>query len=98
MTDQAPTTNAFPSQLEKFTTFVAGDPNEQLLIEMFTKFREEQMEEKRKNSNVLPFGKYKYRTIKDVLAFDRKYLLWLTRQSSLDGYPETRKNIIALLE
>lgn len=88
----------YTTQLEKFSEFVRDMEDSPRLIEVFTLFREKQAEEKRQNSHVLPFGKYKYRTIKEVCQFDRKYLIWLVRQSSIEGYPDTKKNIASALE
>ena len=93
-------TNQIPkqrNQLDDFSDFVKDLPDATHLIEVFINFRLSQREKKKKESNVMPFGKYKYRTIKDVLEFDRKYLTWLVKQTSLDGYPEIKHNISTLL-
>ena len=44
------------------------------------KFEEKQNELRSANSSKLQFGKYKGKSFKDILAFDRKYLEWLIKQ------------------
>lgn len=77
----------YKTQAEQFAEFVSGEPDSDRLIEVFESFREMQDEEKKKMSNALPFGKYKYKPIKDVAQFDRSYLVWLSKQDSLKKYP-----------
>jgi len=47
----------------------------------------------RQNYTKLPFGKYKGKTVKSVLDFDKNYLQWLVKQSVLDNFPELKKHI-----
>jgi len=102
MTDQLPTTTDSTAekkrtQLDYFADFVKGYEDETRLITVFMDFRMNQHERRKKESQVMPFGKYKYRSIKDVFEFDKKYLSWLVKQTSLDGYPEIKHNITTLL-
>lgn len=51
-------------------------------------------EHKKMRCDVLPFGKYKGKKIKDVAEFDRKYLIWLSNQDTLCDGLTIRKEII----
>lgn len=60
---------------------------------------------KRKTLNkVIGFGRHKGKTIQDILIWDRRYLYWLLRETSIDIDPEllglempTRQKILNLL-
>ena len=55
-------------------------------------------EAKKNNTEFLPFGKYKYKPIKEVFNFDKKYMVWLSKQSYIaESYPELLKKIKELL-
>lgn len=77
----------YKTQLEQFSEFVEQEPDRDRLIEVFEAFKEQQDAERAKMSNVLPFGKYKFKAIKDIATFDRGYLVWLSKQDSLKKYP-----------
>jgi hypothetical protein len=58
---------------------------------------ESYFETKKKCCKTIPFGKYRGKSIAEVLLFDRKYLDWLSRQSFVfeDLKTEIDKQLIA---
>ncbi len=57
--------------------------------------RELDEELSRVNSCVIPFGKYKGKTVKDVKEFDMKYLQWLVKQEYMNKFEDLKKEIIS---
>ena len=52
--------------------------------------------EKRKNkTDEMPFGKYKFRKVKDVAGFDKQYLEWLVKQGMMSNYGALKEEILA---
>jgi len=48
---------------------------------------------KRADATKMSFGKYNMKSIKDILAFDKPYLVWLQKQTVMDNFPELKENI-----
>ena len=48
---------------------------------------------------ILPFGKYKGRKLDDILTFDRKYLIWVSKQEFFNqkNYPNLHRTLSANL-
>lgn len=77
------------SMKEEEITLIGG------LIDEFAKL---EYEAKKASKNVIPFGKYKYKTVKEVLAFDRKYLEWFIKQTYSSEYPALKAEIESMLK
>lgn len=101
MTDQKDTTpeakplsysqrliNHFKAECEENGEFTINDI--ETLIKDFSKIEYEKRKEK---TDEMPFGKYRYKKIKDVGAFDIQYLKWVVKQECLSGYPEVKESI-----
>ena len=58
---------------------------------------DEAYEEKKANSDIIPFGKYKARKLVDVYNFDKKYLEWLLKQDFINNFEELKNNIKKML-
>jgi len=58
------------------------------VLENLDLFAEKEKERKRKQFDKMPVGKYKYKLIKDVCKFDKKYIEWSVKQSFMEAYPE----------
>ena len=60
-------------------------------------FRELERQKKAERADIVPVGKYRYKRVSDVAAFDKQYLQWMLKQSWIDKYPgfvtECRKYI-----
>jgi hypothetical protein len=61
-------------------------------------YKAKQPEKKDSNPRLMNYGKYKGRTIDDVAVFDKPYLVWISRQSSMSRYPEHLNAIKSLIE
>jgi uncharacterized protein (DUF3820 family) len=61
--------------------------------EIIRNFAAAEFEKKKLDSKKLPFGKYKNRSIKEVLSFDKNYLVWLSKQEVSANFPELHSNI-----
>ena len=48
---------------------------------------------KKEKTDEMPFGKYKFRKIKDVASFDKQYLKWLVKQKMMDNWGELKEEI-----
>lgn len=63
------------------------------IVKMIEDFRTEQNNIKKEKIDILPIGKYKYKKIVDVAKFDRPYLQWMSKQSWMENYPNTKSEI-----
>ena len=61
--------------------------------EQIEEFSKHEYEKRREKTDEMPFGKYRFRKIKDVGAFDKQYLKWVVKQECLSGYPDVKENI-----
>ena len=60
---------------------------------MILDFTKDEMEKKKHNADMLTFGKYKFKTVKEVVLFDPRYCGWLVKQQVLDNYPELKVSL-----
>jgi len=78
-----------PSYSERLLTHIEATKQETYsfadIKRLFKEFGTIQYEEMKKTANVFRRGKYKDRTVQDVLTFDRPYLEWLVKQSWMDN-------------
>ena len=49
------------------------------------------------NEGMMPFGKYKFKKIKDVVKFDRYYLQWLIKQDMMNDKEDLKGEILKCL-
>jgi len=66
--------------------------------DLVNEFSNKQYELKKANSEVITFGKYKFRTVADVAVFDKPYLVWVLKQSFLENYVELKAKMTLALE
>jgi uncharacterized protein (DUF3820 family) len=67
------------------------------IVEIIKEFAKLEYDEKKKNSDKIPFGKYNGRYITEVFGFDKNYIMWLSRQDLISKFPELKDNIDKLL-
>lgn len=60
---------------------------------MILDFTNVEMEKKKHNSDMITFGKYRYKTVKEVVLFDPRYCSWLVKQEMLSNYPELKVSL-----
>lgn len=90
----------YKTYVEQYAEFVAEEPDAGRLVKLFEEFRHGQSEEKKKQSGVFPFGKYKFEPISEVIKLKngRGYLEWVVKQDKMGkDYPKLIEEIKALL-
>lgn len=88
----------FVSQSDAYAKFVEEEEDAPRLISLFNKFKEAETEAKLLMADVIPFGKYKGKTVKEIANFDSSYLEWVIKQTFMGGYPlllEQMKSILS---
>tara|TARA_R110000796_G_scaffold189671_1_gene306468 strand:+ start:199 stop:396 length:198 start_codon:yes stop_codon:yes gene_type:complete len=60
---------------------------------MIREFALSETARKRADTTRLSFGKYKMKTIKEIVMFDKQYLVWLNKQTVMENFPELKVNI-----
>lgn len=99
MNDQQPTTNdERPLSYSKRLFNYIKDANLETYsineIEIFINdFSKMEYNKKKEKTDEMPFGKYKFRKVKDVASFDKQYLRWLVKQSMMDNWEELKEEI-----
>lgn len=63
------------------------------ISELIEEFSQRHQEMKKAISDKITFGKYKGKTIQQLLHFDKQYLTWLVKQTFMDEYSALRDNI-----
>jgi uncharacterized protein (DUF3820 family) len=83
----------------QFVNDEASVYNGSQVCEMIRDYSAQEFERKKLDTNKISFGKFKGRTIKEVLAFDRQYLTWLIKQPMMDEkFAGLKKSIVKALE
>lgn len=59
-------------------------------IEEFSKL---EYEKRKKKTDLMPFGKYKFKKVSDIAKFDIRYLKWLSKQDMLENYKDLKEEI-----
>ena len=88
----------YDTPFARFSDFVKDEKDSVRICAIYKRFIVEEAKLQATKFECMPWGKYKNARIEDVLTIDRKYLQWMSKQSSLDNYPEVRNNILAVLE
>lgn len=63
------------------------------VMDIIIKFSNREKELKKKNVGEMPFGKYKFKSVKEIAKFDKQYLVWLNKQEILNKYVELKEEI-----
>lgn len=63
------------------------------VMDIIIKFSNKEKELKKKQVDVFSFGKYKFKSVKEVAKFDKQYLIWLNKQEILNKYVELKEEI-----
>jgi len=50
------------------------------------KFVKTESDSRKNKTDEMPFGKYRFKKVKDVAKFDKQYLIWLRKQSMMENY------------
>lgn len=61
--------------------------------ELINDFSRMEYEKRKEKTDEMPFGKYKFRKVKDVAGFDKQYLKWLIRQDMMTNYEDLKNEI-----
>ena len=61
--------------------------------EAINDFSKQEYEKRKKATDEMPFGKYKFKKVADVAKFDKQYLKWLVRQDMMTNYEELKEEI-----
>lgn len=61
------------------------------ISQIIISFQKTESDKKKHVSDILTFGKYRFKSVKDVILFDRKYCEWLLKQELLSNYPELKQ-------
>ena len=61
--------------------------------EVINQFSKMEYNKKKEKTDEMPFGKYKFRKVKDVASFDKQYLKWLVKQSMMTNYEDLKNEI-----
>tara|TARA_R110000868_G_scaffold65714_4_gene196223 strand:+ start:139 stop:462 length:324 start_codon:yes stop_codon:yes gene_type:complete len=86
-----------PSYSQRLSDFIGDSKKETLtvpevhqLIRDFCALEYKKIKEK---SDVIPFGKYRGRSVKVLCSFDRQYVKWLLDKQKLDNYPVIKRDV-----
>ena len=90
MSDQTPTPQKLAAQSERFLTWLGEREGALQIATLFDQFRKSEYKQAMKDPRLLPFGKYKGKSVEEVAKFDVSYLQWLSKQTYLNAYPETK--------
>ena len=64
---------------------------------IINEFSNKEREDRRKKTDEMPFGKYKFKKVAEVARFDKQYLKWLRKQDMLSNYQDLKDEIDRLL-
>ena len=79
-------------QTEEQTSFETDE-----VIKLITEFKLEEDAKRKAKPHIVPLGKYRYKTVKQVAAFDKQYLEWMVRQEFMVKYPEFKAEVLKYL-
>ena len=68
------------------------------ICKMIREFSLSETAKKRADTSKMSFGKFKGKSIKEIVAFDKQYLVWLNKQTVMENFPELKANIQAVLK
>jgi uncharacterized protein (DUF3820 family) len=92
--------NKKPSYTDRLLKALEALDNYDEIKKLVNDFRAEEAklydEEKEKTpKDIIPFGKYKGKTVSEIAQFDRKYLEWVVKQEWFDKFTDLKKLVIA---
>jgi len=91
----------YKTYVEKYADFVSDEDDAERLVKLFEDFRQNELDEKKNQSGMLPFGKYKFEPINEVIKLKngRGYLEWVVKQEKMGkDYPKLIAEINKLLQ
>lgn len=84
---------SFSEKLIKLFTDNEDDEfNTKEVVDIIREFSKEQYKTKLEEG-LMPFGKYKFKKIKDIVSFDKQYIEWLLKQSMMEKKGELKEEI-----
>lgn len=90
MSDPSLTPQKLSAQSERFLTWLGDRENAQQIATLYDQFRKSEYKKAIKDPRLMPFGKYKGKTVDEVASFDLSYLRWMVKQDYLNAYPDTK--------
>jgi uncharacterized protein (DUF3820 family) len=78
------------AQSARFLTWLGDRENAQQIATLYDQFRKTEYKQAMKDPRMMPFGKYKGKTVEEVASFDLNYLQWMAKQEYLNAYPDTK--------
>jgi len=63
------------------------------IVDIVMNFSKQEYENKKKNIDEMPFGKYKFKKVSEVAVFDNNYLKWLYKQEMMTKYEDLKNEI-----
>jgi hypothetical protein len=89
------------SYSKRLFNYIKEDGDESYSIDeiekMINQFSKLEYEKKKEKTNEMPFGKYRFRKVKDVASFDKQYLKWLLLQKMMDNWEELKNEIMKVI-
>ena len=67
------------------------------VIALINKFADVESDKRKQETEKMPFGKFRGKLIKDILAFDKQYLQWIVEQDVMKNFKALKETIQALL-
>ena len=90
------------SYSQRLADFIDENGKEPLMVadvkELIKDFCALEYSKIKEQSDVIPFGKYRGKSVKVLCNFDRQYVEWLIEKKKLDHYPIIKKDIYKYLK
>ena len=90
MSDSSLTPQKLSAQSERFLAWLGDREGARQIATLYDQFRKTEYKKAMKDPRLMPFGKYKGKTVEEVASFDINYLQWMSKQEYLNAYPETK--------
>lgn len=101
-TEEVNSVKQAPTYTDRLVSEFENSGNKKFTLEqiegIIRNFSQAEYEKKKHTSDVFTWGKYRYKTVKEVVGFDRKYCDWVLKQSVMDSYPELKLAIESALK
>lgn len=83
--------------IQKFQTDAQTSFETEDIIRVINEFKEEEDKKRKEKPHIVPLGKYRYKTVKQVAEFDKQYLKWMVKQEFMEKYPEFKAEVLNYL-
>ena len=91
-----------PSYSERLSVYFAELNKESFTVaeiqESIKDFCKLEYKKIKERSDIIPFGKYKGKSVKLLCTFDRQYVDWLLDKQKLDNYPVIKRDVYNYLK